>query len=162
MTKRSRYLLTLLGALLWAPSVVASSTYPDVIRDHLGLEDAPLCTLCHADLDGGEGTVVTPFGENLVAMGLEGEDKDGLRRLLDELDSTKSDVDGDGTGDVDELLVCGDPNDATGNDLCDVTEPSFGCAVVTRPTSGTSSGTSSGAALVGAALAAAAFMRRRR
>lgn len=158
MTKRSRYSIALFAALLWAPTAAASASYPGVIRDHLGLEDAPLCTLCHADLNGGKGTVVTLFGENLVAMGLEEEDEDALRRLLDELDSTQSDVDGDGTSDVDELLVCGDPNDAGGNNLCGVTEPSFGCAVATSPMSGTSSV----ATLIGAALAAAALMRRRR
>ena len=151
-------LVTATSAALWVTAALASSSYPSVIRDHLDADDAPPCTICHADLGGGNGTVITPFGEKLVTEGLGGEDEDALRRLLDELEVANSDVDGDGEGDIDELLVCGDPNEAGGNNLCAAARPTYGCAVATRSTSSVPSG----AALLGAALAAAAFVRRRR
>ena len=159
MATRAQHLLIPAVALLWAPSVLASATYPGAIRNHLELETSPACTLCHADAGGGMDTVVTPFGIEMMDRGLGRRDNDKLRSVLDELDASDSDVDGDGVSDIDELIGCGDPNSASEENLCNVEQPTFGCVVTQTQTRST---TSRSAALLGAFLGAAMFLRRRR
>lgn len=145
MAMRPRYLVTTLAALCWAPAAVASPTYPGVIRDHYGLDRAPPCTLCHADNGGGRGTVVTPFGLDLMAHGLGEKENAKLVLILDEQGVTKDDVEA--------LIDCGD-------DCAD--EPTYGCSVTAATAPASTATPASTAALLAAALVAAAFTRRRR
>ena len=107
--------------------------------------------LCHLYLQGGLGTVVKPFGLELMTRGLTGSNgEEVLPGLLDDMENEDppSDVDGDGVGDIDELRDGTDPNVA-GSTL---EPPKYGCLSTTPRTTP--------AALL--ALAALALVRRRR
>ncbi len=62
-------LLVLLASL--GPGLArASATYPAEIQSQLGLSYTPACAICHANGVTGYGTVTTPFGEAMRAVGL--------------------------------------------------------------------------------------------
>lgn len=136
--------------MFWILSGVAlaSGNYPGVVADELTV-DAPSCALCH---DGATsfGTVTTPFGVSMLEAGLTASDEDTLIAALASLESEGTDSDGDGVGDIDELLDGTDPNGAGDS----VEAPSYGCVGSTRP----------GNPLMGAALLAllAGVVLRRR
>lgn len=136
--------------MFWILSGVAlaSGNYPGTVANELTV-DAPSCGLCH---DGATtfGTVTTPFGASMLAAGLEASDEDSLIAALATLQSDGTDSDGDGVGDIDELLDGTDPNGAGDS----VEAPSYGCVGSTRPGSPLR-----GAALL--ALLAGVILRRR-
>ncbi|MGZ3479278.1 MAG: thrombospondin type 3 repeat-containing protein [Myxococcaceae bacterium] len=101
----------------------ASSNYPAEIRAHLGLNYTPDCTLCHSVPSGGYGTVTTPFGTSMRARGLVAQNIQSLDTALDALAAEKTDSDGDGVPDIDELKTGTDPNTAGGV----VPPPTYGC-----------------------------------
>lgn len=111
-------LLSLCGLLL--PSqAFAMGSFPSQIQSHLGLATAPHCNICHASTSGG-GPVVQPFGKAMLAAGLTRSGGSTLTRALDKLAQDKTDSNGDGTSDIDELKVGANPNP-------DKTPPEYGC-----------------------------------
>lgn len=99
-----------LPLLLSFPSVAAASPeYTSAIRDHLEMSCRPQCTICHSTNEGGDGTARQPFASSLSAPNAEGEaqlggdDVDQLLLRLDALRAAKTDSDGDGIADIDEL-----------------------------------------------------------
>ncbi len=105
----------------------ASPTYPELVRDTLALGATPTCLLCHDSLQGGAGTVVTPFGRSMQGFGLVREDPGSLAQALATMRARHEDSDGDGIPDLDELALGGDPNDGPGRGAGD--EPlQHGCA----------------------------------
>lgn len=115
--------------MLWILSgaALASGNYPGEVALELTV-DAPSCAVCH---DGATtfGTVTTPFGVAMVDAGLVASNPDSLVSALVTLESEGTDSDGDGVGDIDELLDGTDPN---GTEISGE-GPSYGCAGSTRP-----------------------------
>jgi len=105
---------------------LATPTFPATIRNHLDLAYQPPCTLCHATVGGG-GPVVTAMGRSLLARGMVANNDASLRAALDRLVTERVDSDGDGTIDIDELLVASDPNTAQVSNLADVPPLEHGC-----------------------------------
>jgi hypothetical protein len=102
-----------LALLSLSRAALASDPFPDTIKAQLMLTDAPLvtCTLCHQTLIGGLMTVTKPFGRNLQQKyGLQMKDVAGLQKAITQAQVNGDDVDGDGVGDIAELLQGTDPN----------------------------------------------------
>ena len=114
----------LLLAVLGVGAAHASSIYPPEIRNHLSLSYTPDCSLCHANGQTGFGTVTTPFGKSMRARGLVAQNIASLDTALDALAAERTDSDGDGVPDIDELKAGTNPNVAGGGD---VPPPSYGC-----------------------------------
>jgi hypothetical protein len=102
----------------------ASSIFPPEVRGHLSLTYAPDCSLCHANGQTGFGTVTTPFGTSMRSRGLVAQNIASLDTALDALAAEKTDSDGDGVPDIDELKTGSNPNVAGGGS---VPPPSYGC-----------------------------------
>lgn len=122
-------------ALCWPAPAQASPTFPAEVQQALNMPCVPQCTLCHRDVNGGIGTVVQPFGQAMLAAGLEAKHPELIGPALDFLDQASTDSDGDGRPDVDELREGSNPNQAGGGVLC----ATYGCSThLARPaTSGT-------------------------
>jgi hypothetical protein len=114
----------LLVTLLAAGLARASSIYPGEIKSYLGLSYTPDCSLCHANGQTGYGTVTTPFGTSMRARGLTAQNVASLHTALDALAAEKTDSDGDGVPDIDELKAGTNPNSAGGGV---VPPPTYGC-----------------------------------
>ena len=124
------------AVLLGAASASASANYPGVVKSDLGLSSMPGCELCHFNGQTGMGTVTTPVGKSLKARGMTVGNASSLSTALARLTSDKTDSDGDGVGDVDELKAGTDPNVA--NAAADggptppptggLASPTYGCA----------------------------------
>ena len=116
-----------------ASKAMASDPFPDTIKAQLNLPEAPLCTICHATLIGGSMTVVKPFGRTLQQKyGLRLQDVQGLRSALMQMQANGDDSDGDGVGDIAELLQGTDPN-AGGEGGIVPDEVRHGCYCSVRP-----------------------------
>ena len=111
-------------AVLAAGLAHASSIYPPEIRTHLSLSYTPDCTVCHDVPTGGFGTVTKPFGRSMMARGLVAQNLGSLDTALDALAAEKTDSDGDGVPDIDELKAQTDPNVAGGGAVAPI---SYGC-----------------------------------
>ncbi|MBF5046234.1 MULTISPECIES: thrombospondin type 3 repeat-containing protein [Myxococcaceae] len=113
--RRRRALLPLLLLSLGASAGAAHATqnFPGAIRRELGLSYTPDCSLCHVGAQR-VGTVKTPFGTSMRARGLVFYDESSLRTALSALRAERTDSDGDGVGDIDELIAGTDPNHAPG------------------------------------------------
>jgi len=115
-----------LAVVALAPSARASDPFPEVIKAQLKLSEAPLCTVCHATLIGGLMTVTKPFGRNLMQKyGLRALDIPGLQNAIMKAQENGDDSDGDGVGDIAELIQGTDPNVPEGGVAVD--EPRYGC-----------------------------------
>ena len=116
-----------LVVLSLAPPALASEVFTDVVKAQLNLPEKPLCTLCHQTLVGGPMMVTKPFGLTLQKKyGLRLLDVAGLQRILMQMQATgEDDSDGDGIGDIAELLQGTDPNVPEGGVAAD--EPRYGC-----------------------------------
>lgn len=99
----------LIYGILLSTNASAMPTFPNEIQSHLHLSYAPQCTLCHGSISGG-GPVVQPFGESMLAAGLTVSGGSTLTNALDKLDQDKTDSDGDGAPDIDELKLGTSPN----------------------------------------------------
>ena len=130
-------------------AALASGNYPGVVAQELSV-DAPACSLCH---EGATtfGTVTTPFGAAMLDAGLQASNEDSLIEALATLESEGTDSDGDGVGDIDELLDGTDPN----SDGDAIQGPTYGCVGSTRP-----GNPLAGAAIL--AMLAGVLLRRRR
>ena len=121
----------MLVALLLVHTAAANPKYPAIVYNHLGLDVAPACTLCHRDNLGGKGTVEKPFGLWMYDNGLRGDSTEqDLTDLLDQNEADEVDSDGDGVGDIAELQDGTDPNVA-GSTL---SPPKYGCLSTTSGT----------------------------
>jgi len=114
----------LFSVLLVARTVSASPDYPEALEKAADAPCPPPCTVCHRDTNGGAGTVVKPFGEAMINAGLDANDVGLLQTAVDTLRQDKTDSDGDGTSDIDELAQGQDPNAAGNGALCG---PTYGC-----------------------------------
>ena len=114
-------------------TALATEDFPPAIESQLGLSYAPPCSLCHLGGVTGLGTVNTPFGRALRAGGLVAHDVGLLATLIEDARSSKTDSDGDGTSDIDELLAGTDPNVSdvpgmgTGAPDTTIGPPDYGC-----------------------------------
>lgn len=98
-------------ALVAAPAM-ASGSYSAVIESHLGLASSipESCALCHTNGQTGVGTVNTPFGKSAKAKGLVAGNDAKLKQVLDAMAADRTDSDGDGVSDTDELKARTNPN----------------------------------------------------
>lgn len=110
--------LLLASLVLTGAVALASPTYPADVQTHLSLSAPPpqSCSLCHVNGVGAVGTVNTPFGKAMRAQGLVLENPTSLNTALDALATAKTDSDGDGMSDIDELKAGRDPNVAESSD----------------------------------------------
>ncbi|HEY4185357.1 MAG TPA: thrombospondin type 3 repeat-containing protein [Polyangia bacterium] len=113
----------------------AREEFPRAIASHLGSPTpVPPCSICHQYGKTGGDTLVTPFAWGMRARGLSG-DESAVIDALDRVRADGVDSDGDGTGDVDELIAGTDPNSATSNPTTPgtVPEPRLGCTLAGEP-----------------------------
>jgi len=128
MYRRASCTALALLVLTLAPRALASDGYPDEIKQQLMLGQAPLCTICHETLIGGLMTVNKPFGRALQQKyGLRFLDVPGLRAALMRMQQEGHDSDGDGVGDIAELLQGQDPNAPGEGGVLVTDEPRYGC-----------------------------------
>lgn len=147
--------VSVFALLLCSLPAAATSSFPGVIRDTLGLDGSPGCTACHTTPGGGGGTATRPFAVSLRDAGLQPFNNSSLEAALAQLETEGTDSDGDGVGDIDELRAGSDPNGAGGADGGPEPEPvqyGFGCA----------QGAAAGPLLSGLLLLSVAAGRRRR
>lgn len=104
----------------------ASSPYPEIVADELNMGCVPSCTICHIDNTGGFGSARKDFGLAIQAVGLEANEEDELAGYLRMLEDAASDVDGDGTPDIEELRAASDPNIPGDKSVCGQ-GPRYGC-----------------------------------
>lgn len=100
---------SLLLVTAWSSIALATPGFPDDMKNHLKLDATPACSVCHEGQQK-KGTVTTAFGVAMTSRGLVEYDTSSLTKALDALDAEKSDVDGDGTTDIDALKAGKDPN----------------------------------------------------
>lgn len=118
-------------AALIALPAAASATFPPELKSKLNLAVIPDCTICHTSLIGGLGTVTNPFGQAMMAAGLGAANTAAIKPAADKLVADKTDSDGDGVGDIDELKAGTDPN--VGGTKPGTTGPTFGCGGTAAP-----------------------------
>lgn len=141
----------------------ASASFPTTSKAHLGLAQPLACAVCHTNGITGMGTVNTPFGAALRAEGLTAGNDAALRTALDALAAKRTDSDGDGSPDVEELKAGRNPNVADGT-AADGGTGAGGGTAETPPTPKYGCGASAVPGLGGftALMVLAAWSRRRR
>lgn len=125
----------------------ATGGFPEEMQEILLLDYRPECALCHAGGVAKSSSVTTPFGVKMKQLGLIKRDYESLHRALSELEIEKSDVDGDGVPDIDELLTGSNPNYVPGDGAPPPVH--YGCGIRSTPRLSESSPQT---ALVGAAI----------
>jgi hypothetical protein len=137
MRTKLAVLVSLAAAVLAQTQTANASTeFPPVIADTLGITSQSACTICHATDLGGYGTVVKPFGIYMRSRGLKAHNADSLRGALAAMIAEKHDTDENGQTDEDALKAGADPNPPINPD---VSEPiQYGCFRIAthRPESG--------------------------
>jgi hypothetical protein len=131
--KRAAFpVLLALVALSLSSRAMASLPFSEAIQMQLKLpvDQTPVCTLCHLTLLGGAGTVGTPFGLTAYKKyGLRQLDVAALQNVIAQMQTNGDDSDGDGVGDIAELLQNTDPNVKPGEPPPD--PPRYGCYCTT-------------------------------
>lgn len=122
--------VTALGALACVAVLFTASSAGAVPEFSGALDEAAVmpcpapCTVCHADSTGGPGTVIKPFGLELVDRGLTKDDPDVIASAVRDMRNERIDSDGDGMGDIQELDRGRDPNKPGDESVCG---PKYGC-----------------------------------
>lgn len=137
-------------------NAAATPTFPDVMREHIGMPSTPSCAVCHTGGVTGRGTVNTPLGTTLRSRGLVANDEGSLRTALDAIEAEGKDSDGDGSPDVAELVAGGDPNVGADGSGSDAVVPEYGCSSSSRRSP------DAGAAAFGLLIGLGLFATRRR
>lgn len=127
MKRHSMGLTVVAGLLFLVSPAAAQEEFPRLVKEHLVLDYAPPCSVCHAKGNTGSGTVVTPFGWSMRGRGLEADAPNTVASALDALKTAKTDSDGDGTPDVSELIAGTDPNVAGRVPLPNGEQTGYGC-----------------------------------
>jgi hypothetical protein len=127
MMKRGAMTIGAMLAVLAPLSVNASRRFPQQIATDLGLSYEPACSLCHSKGNTGPGTVATPVGLSLMARGLQSGGRASVSSSLAALDHDRTDSDGDGIADVDELRSGTDPNSSVPGSAAGRADPAYGC-----------------------------------
>lgn len=130
----------------------ASRRFPEEIRRDLSLDYTPQCSLCHVRGNAGSGTANTPFAISARARGLTGGNQQLLLTALQAMKSDGVDSDGDGVGDIAELIAGTDPNVYGPEAVNARIDPTYGCA---------STGGAGAAGLIATLLIALSIGRRR-
>lgn len=99
-----------LATALVALPAAASDTFPARIQKDLRLAEKPDCILCHETENGGTNTVKQPFGISMRQAGLKAGNLGLLDIALQTLEKNKTDSDGDGVPDIEELKRGRNPN----------------------------------------------------
>jgi len=101
-------------AVSLAPHAAASMSFPEPLRNKLGLAELPYpplgCQLCHADDQGGIGTATKPFGRSMRKAGTVGGSVPSMLAALNNIEADGTDSDHDGVPDIAELRAGTDPN----------------------------------------------------
>lgn len=116
-----------LSTFLFSTSVFATPNFPAVVESELNLVARPGCELCHSGGVTGRGTVNTPFGKSMRDRGLSASNEASLKTAIAALTAEKTDSDGDGKGDIDELKADEDPNVSSAGGGTPVEAPEYGC-----------------------------------
>ena len=127
---RNAALLPFAVALLWTEDASASSSYPAEIQSQLALSYTPVCAICHENGVTGYGTVTTPFGEAMRAVGL-------VCCSIPSLDGALAALEAENSPYITYLKQGLDPNNPGAGT---VPPPSYGCFSVTgqAPSAGAS------------------------
>ncbi len=153
MSTSDAALRSVLALVLVSGAAQASRKFPAVVETQLALGYAIQCSLCHVNGNTGSGTANTPFALSARARGLVGGDTQSLRTALAAMAADGVDSDGDGVGDIAELLRGTDPNVAGPVPIDGRIDPAYGCSSAPAGAEG---------ALLLAALFAPFWRRRRR
>jgi hypothetical protein len=94
--------IVLVNALMFPLKASAMPDFPGQIQQHLGLANPPSCIICHGSAQGG-GPVSQPFGQAMLADGLNSSGGVSLTAALDKMEADKTDSNGDGIPDIEEL-----------------------------------------------------------
>jgi hypothetical protein len=131
----------LVAGLCISVEASADPNAPGYVQTAYGLSCTPQCTLCHATNAGGfanirkivvNGQSKGGFITTLEADGFVPTDQSTWGPAFAKCEANKTDTDGDGTPDIQELKMGDDPNDpAPGAALCG-NGPVYGCVHVAR------------------------------
>ncbi len=113
--------MILLLSLAWA-----SPTFPAVVAEELAMPCTPSCILCHETVAGGTGTATQDFALTCMSAGMRVADDASMADALATIEAEGTDTDGDGTPDIEELVLGMNPNPG-GEDFCAVPQPQYGC-----------------------------------
>jgi MYXO-CTERM domain-containing protein len=148
--------MTVAGLSLSGRDAAASPAYPGVVKETWALSREPECTICHATSSGGTGTVVTYFGRRMQALGVTAENPSALVQALEQDRAERTDSDGSGTTDYEDLVSGRSPNAGPGPVADAELRPEHGC------TTGQGSPPPGGGLFVVTFATVAASLRRRR
>jgi hypothetical protein len=140
---RGCVLFALAGTCVAAPAL-ASREFPKFVKDAVGMDCLPQCTICHLD-NYGEYSTLRPdgFGKKLQRdFDLVATQTGTVAPAIAQAREAKSDVDGDGMLDVDELKIGRDPSNKdpaayTCGELAPE-DPEYGCGGGSRIAAGRS------------------------
>ena len=92
------------------PLALAINNAPGVVKEALNLTQLPDCMRCHNTSSGDEETATTPFGRAMKAAGATPNNPESLTQAVKKIETDKTDSDGDGMPDTDELKAGANPN----------------------------------------------------